>query len=695
MGGGIGRGGGARGPRGIGNAIGGGESKSATSLPPPASGAKGSSKGECSDPPDIKYFTERKIRFGASGKPRIVHTEEKNDGGKYANGNYRNIDSVPKTRPTIYQSILRDDLSIEARVQSTRNYYKPKNGGREGGHYSNGAPTPKETGFVIVMHRELDREGKIFRFQQNGIYSDHVHFDHDNSVGFERTNEQILLEKLQSKIYVYDANELIGLSDDQQKSKGREEHFFYEFAMNQKNDELESNMLKNNTVGKYENDFRKNLKCVFEKYTTDTNEQARGIFEDFVRGGVLTQSISKLVQEMQALQQEYGANCTNLKEYFKKVLKHENGRDFTDALVEQGADEEEDDAGVGTKVVHKIERFREDDALLITPGIGKHTQCAALVYAQTVFDACCKDFALNGEGNSVSLQNLGFSEQIPLRLACSHRHVFFPKRYNSENCKQTGSRTWTVGETYMFVAKERAYDAVVAAVTRPRLRRNFNSGGLGKQVKPYLYLPYYAHRVWNDYMRMRILKETNLSRLNLNKLVQDLRNRLYQGSLLRYVKFATLLRRHFEQFESAPLADLDHTYIPWVDFMYENNFFDTPKVGTDFWQSRKSDGTFRFMMNNTDRQKKVFMKPFFSFLMKAMNNQSIVNSRALCGEYFANTKEGRVGILTKKVEGAIKYNRIFPPTPAKESKSAGGGAAGWKKKTMKLHELAETLGLRL
>lgn len=689
MGGGIGRGGGARGPRGMGNAIGGGESKSATSAPPPASGAKGSSKGECSDPPDIEYFTKRKIRTGASGKPRIVHTEEKNDRGKLNSGNYKNIDSVPKTRPTIYQSLLRDDLSIEARVQSTRNYYKPNHGGREGGHYINGAPTPKETGFVIVMHRELDREGKIFRFQQNGIYSDHVHFDHDNSVGFKRTNEQILLEKLQSKIYVYDSNELIGLTDDQQKSKGREEHFFYEFAMDQKNDELESNMLKNNTVGKYENDFQKNLKCVFKNYTTDTNEQARGIFEDFVRGGVLTQSISKLVQEMQALQEKYGASCTNLKEYFKKVLENEN---FTDALVEQGADEEEDGAGGVTKVVHKIERFREDDALLITPGVGKHTQCAALVYAQTVFDACCKDFALNGEGNSVSLQNLGFSEQIPLRLACSHRHVFFPKRYNSEDCMQTMNRTWTVGETYMFVAKERAYDAVVAAVTRPRLKRNFSSGGLGKQVKPYLYLPYYAHKIWNDYMRIRILKATNLSSLNLNNLVLDLQNRLYLGSLLRYVKFATLLR---SQFESTPSSDLDHTYIPWVDFMYENHFFDTPKIGTDFWKSRKSNGTFRFIMNNTEMQKRYFMQPFFDFLKGAMNNQLIENKSPLSKEFFAKTREGRVVIKIEKVKGAIKYNRIFPPTRAKKSKSAGGGAAGWNKKTMKLHELAETLGLRL
>lgn len=598
--------------------------------------------GECKDSPDIDYFTEVELNEGEIKK---YHTDML--------GEYSSFNQIEKIKPTIYQTLLRDDLSIETPTLRAKNEYKPDSSGK-GGKYRNGQPTPATTGFVIVMHRNMNLEGgkKFITFQQNGIYSDHAHYEKSSKGNRTYTHrnkmeKQIVLEKLKKKIVIHDEAELLNIAPSMREKRKNETHPFYDYAMNLTHQRFEQR--KDFKYSNYADAFKKNIECIvkenakFHSQQYKKEKRAWEQFRTYKKSGLLEKQAQNLFRAIKEKEQPNKNNKLTLKKYLQDYFDPEIGFSLEKALIEEGAQIATDKSGGAATVVHKIQMHKNGGELLITPGVGEETQIAALIYAQSVFDECCKNFHLADSGKYVGVRDLGVGGSIPLRLVSSHRHIFYPSAHKDETKTQSKyyqwnggkkNKKWIIGETYMFVAKHERHDAIVAAVTRPKLRTDFTKFGHEYgAVEPYLYLPYFAHRIWNQYMKWDILLRSgqvqegkeNVLKITRNTLLEQLK----KNGMLKFVKYANLLRKEFEKTE--PLVD--HTYVPWVDFMADNPETKTfqwvkhtdanSKLnGPVFWK-RIENGSCVLQPEIHTNLKYIFHQKFFPSLKNMVNYQNI------------------------------------------------------------------------
>lgn len=457
----------------------------------------------------------------------------------------------------IYQNGLFDEWSLRGGSKRKSDY--PPNGTA----FERGGQDDKN-GFLIVMRRNKMRSGKPYiEFDRNG-FGMHSKWARN----FEEKKHQyqaIRLEKFDNFFFSLKGTGPI--------------HPFYQICMNQAHHDVMEKKDLSAVVGEAVQTIEHRLggetKSFSSKKVLD--------FVNFKAASKLGRDNNSLAKEIwdrrkeaaprNALQNLFHQKITALdrtnNQYARPFVEYSNRNVYHD---------------------HEYESPSYPTELLVTPGIAVETQRCALAYAQIVFNEAKNTLQTHHSSNETDrvLQNI----QIPLTLIHSHRHILYgtkekppkfkqkepPNRKGPDQRQIRGTNRWRIHETYIFIASKVEHDAVVAAVTRPRLRKTFSEiGGYAglPAMEFYMYLPYYAHKLWNNYERLRILKNATIRRRDVASLVEKkfetLKNILEKHSwhLLRYVVYAKNLRRDF--------AKDDSRYTP------ENNFLrvDWQKSGLD------------------------------------------------------------------------------------------------------------------
>jgi len=537
--------------------------------------------------------------------------------------------SKPPDRP-VYQKQLVERWSLTPGR-------RPKNG-------SSFEENDNKNGFLIVMRRNKMMNGEPHvEFQQNG-FGHHTAQARDFRPEHKKQQyNAIRLEKFKHEFFVPLPDGTFGES--------ARIHPLYQICLNQVHDE-ELPKLDRKTRQKTQKirqfgDFNN-----ASRMATDNNRIAAETWEG---------SRKKGVKPLHILPKLFRDKITNLRR--KKT-------EFARPFIEKGATE----TGIDKiPVYHDFECPGREQELIVTPGISEETQQYALGYAQLVFDTAKNSFQHNhvtGQPNK-SLENV----EVPLTLVHSHRHIFFkqgkdktkylperPKESKSKESKGEGEEEqtkvqhrWRVQETYIFMASSPDHDAIVAAVTRPRLRRNFSKNGNYVKMpamEPYMYLPYYAHLLWNNLERLLILSSAEVNDAVKTTLGKDLKAiRVFWKSigwcLLRYVVYAnqTLNKGN---------------YIQWV----VNEKIDPGGL--------------------KETAREAFKKAYRAF---AENFRNILNHSGCFVERFK--AKGRSQVPEPSLGKAMVLARAALGGDAVQSSGSGEGASKWE-----LHETAERLGLR-
>ena len=182
-------------------------------------------------------------------------------------------------------------------------------------------------------------------------------------------------------------------------------------------------------------------------------------------------------------------------------------------------------------------------------------------------------------------------------------------------------------------------------------------------MERYMYLPYYAHQIWNNYERLRILKDVvgidtqNQSRLQ--SAFKELERFLNEGSwhLLRYVVFAKNMRKDFAKRKK------DGRYTRGNNFLHIN------------WKLRGADEPGGVKLPAAAIE--IFKKSYISYIFKKSYFPYATTPESIWDDYVDNDAESKAeeNDAKSKADGQKStYNMDFPP--------------------LKLHQLAEKLGLR-